>query len=311
VDLCVLSGTSHPALADAVRRTLGAGADLGRVERFPDGEIHVEVDERVGGADVFIVQATGVPGGEHLLELLLLSDACRRMGAARVSAVLPYFGYARQDRRARVGEAVGARVVADLLDTGHFARVVALDLHTDALEGFLSAPLDQITAFPLLVEAVRPYAGPDSVVVAPDAGAGKRARRFAEALGVHTALIHKTRVSGREVSAHDVVGEVRGMRPILVDDMISTGGTIAAAGRCLLEQGCAEDLTVVVSHALLVEAAVQRLSSLPIRLIATDSLPPPAALPFAREVVPLAPLLAEAVRRLHLGRPLGDLGAAR
>jgi ribose-phosphate pyrophosphokinase len=243
-----------------------------------------------------------------LIELLLLGDACRRAGAARVTAVIPYFGYARQDRRASGREPVSARLVADLLQTGGFDRVVAVDLHTTALEGFFAIPLEHLTVVPLLAEAARTGLAPHSVVVAPDLGAVKLAERYGALLLQPVAFVHKTRLSGTEVRAGAVIGDVRDRAPVIVDDMISTGGTIAAAVGALLEAGAVPDVSVVATHALLVGPALQRLAALPLRrLIATDTVIPQAGPAVPLEVASVAPLLAEAVDHLHHGRSLRGL----
>lgn len=308
MSLTLISGSANPALAESVAATLGLKPARRVLERFPDGELHVEVQEDLRGQDVYLFQPTGPPVDAHLLELLLLADACRRAGAARLTAVVPYFGYARQDRRARGGEPVGGRVVADLIAAAGLHRLVAVDLHTAALEGFFAAPLEHLSAVPVLVEAVRPAVAENAVIVAPDLGAVKLAERYARALDRPVATVHKVRLSGEEVRVRGLVGEVRGRAPLVVDDMISTGGTITAAVTTLLAAGCVPEVTVVASHALLVGPAVERLRAQPIRrLVVTDSVALPRDLPLALEVVGLAPLLAEAIDALHHERPLGRL----
>jgi len=302
MELTLFSGTANRPLGDAVAKALGHTPGACHIEHFPDGEQHVEVQVDVRGRSVCLVQSTVPPVGEHLLELLLMADACWRAGAARLTAVLPYFGYARQDRRTRPGEALGGRLVADLLARGRFERVVAVDLHTAALEGCFVMPLEHLSAMTMMADALRPYAGEGAVVVSPDLGAVKLAERYARALKLPLAIVHKSRLSADEVSVRGLVGEVRGLRPIIVDDLISTGGTIAATAECVLEAGCAPEVTVVATHALLVGPAVERLAQVPIRrLLSTDSVAPRHGLPFSHEVVHLAPLLADALRRLHLG----------
>jgi ribose-phosphate pyrophosphokinase len=298
--LHLFSGTANVPLADAVARDLGVRLGDRLLEHFPDGEMHIQIRGDVRGDYVYVVQPTGPPVGEHLLELLLLADACRRAGAERITAVVPYFGYARQDRREQSGEPLSARLVAQLIEAGGVARVVAVDLHTPSIEGCFAIPLEHLSAVDLLAEKIRPAAGQEAVIVSPDLGAVKLAQRYAALLRLPVAIVHKTRVSGTEVSVRGLVGEVRGRKPIVIDDMISTGGTIAAAIGALLDAGAVPDVAVVASHALLVGPAVERLARLPIRrLVATDSvrLATPPQLPL--EQVSLAPLLAEAVRRLH------------
>ena len=249
---------------------------------------------------MYLVQPTGPPVGEHLLELLLLADACRRAGAVRITAVVPYFGYARQDRRTQDGEPLSACLIAQLIEAGALAGMVAIDLHTPSLEGCFGIPIEHLSAVDLLAEAVRPPAGAAAVIVSPDLGAAKLAERYAARLAQPVAIVHKTRLSGTEVSVRGVVGDVRGRMPIVIDDMISTGGTVAAAIGAVLDGGAVPDLTVAATHALLVGPAGERLTRLPIRrLVATDSLSlaTPVGLPLER--VSVAPLLADAVARLH------------
>lgn len=306
--LTVLAGPSNRPLAEAIGRQLGLPLARSVVDAFPDGELHVEIQESVRGHDVYIIQPTSPPVATHLLELLLLADACRRAGAAQLTAMIPYFGYARQDRRVSDREPVSARLIADLIEVSGFGRVVAIDLHTPTLEGFFATPLEHLTAVPLLVQAVRPTVGPDSVVVAPDLGAVKLAERYGRLLQLPVAVVQKTRVSGTEVRVRGVAGNVRDRRPLVVDDMISTGGTVEAAIKTVLAEGCIPEFTVVTSHALLVGPSIDRLSALPIRsLIATDSVAIPTGLPLPLQVVSLGSLLAESIARLHESRSLSDL----
>jgi ribose-phosphate pyrophosphokinase len=242
------------------------------------------------------------------MELLLLADASRRAGAARLTPVVPYFGYARQDRRAGGREAVGARLVADLIRASGFERVIAVDVHSPALEGFFSSPLERLSAVPLLVEAVRRSVSDQDVVVAPDLGAAKLAERIGRLLHLPSAIVHKVRVSGEEVRTTGISGDVRGRAPLIVDDMVSTGGTIEAAARALLAAGCLPDLRVVMSHALLVGSAAERLRALPIReCFATDSVAGMSGHLLPMQTVSLAPLLADAIDRLHHNRSLSDI----
>ena len=308
MELTIFAGTANPSLAEGLAAKLSLPLGKREVHRFPDGELHVEIQESVRGDDVYLVQSTSSPAEKHLLELLLLADASRRAGAFRLTAIIPYFGYARQDRRASGREAVGARLVANLLESGGLLeRVVAVDVHTAAIEGFFGIPFEHLSAVPRLVESVGVYADPDSVVVAPDLGAAKLAERYAKPLELPVAMIHKSRTSGSEVSVRGITGAVRDRRPIIVDDMISTGGTIEATIGTLLEEGCEPQITVVASHGLFVGPAVERLSAAPVQhLIVTDSVKLPDGRLLPLEVVNLAPLLAEAVDCLHNDRSLDN-----
>lgn len=294
----IVEGTGHPRLARAIASELGGAPAISASEHFPDGEIHVALREDVRGQHAFIVQPTVAPVGELLVELLLLSDALRRAGAASVSAVIPYFAYARQERRSRRGEALGGRVIAELLDGGRFASIVTVDLHAPSLEGFFSTPLEHLSAVPALAAAARSFVGPDAVIVAPDLGATKLAREYGKLLDLPTALVQKQRLSGSEVAALAVLGDVRGKVPVIVDDMVSTGATIQAAAQALAAHGATGDVTVVATHGLLVGNAREVMSQAGVkRLVTTDSVPSYTG-PLAQEVVSLAPSLAEAIRRL-------------
>jgi ribose-phosphate pyrophosphokinase len=303
----LVGGSIHPALTAALGDALGLTPAARTLERFPDGELHVVVKEPVRGADVYLLQPLAPPPDAHLLELLFLADACRRAGAARITAVVPYLAWARQDRRRTDGEPLGIRLAADLL-SARADRVVSVDVHGSAAEGFFSVPLDHLTAIPALAAAIARVASPDAVVVAPDLGAAKRAEAIGRLLGLPSACVHKARLSARDVSVRGVSGEVAGRAPIVVDDMISTGATIEAAVRTLLEAGCRPEVVVAATHPVLVPGAAERLAALPLtRLVVTDALPVPALPGLATEVVPLAPLLAEAIRRLREERPLAEL----
>ena len=308
MQMTLFTGQANQPLAEAIAGRLGC--DLGRclVERFPDSELHVELQTSVRGHDVYLIQPTSPPADEHLMEILQLADACRRAGAARVTAIVPYFAYARQDRRASGRESVSARLMADLIKAGGIQRVVAVDLHTASLEGFFGVPLEHLTAVPLLADAIRPWLPDNPVVVSPDLGAVKLAERYAHHLDAPVAVVHKLRISAEEVRVRGVVGAVRGRTPVVVDDMISTGGTIAAAVQALVAAGASSDVLVVASHALLVGKAVEHLRALPVRqLVATDSVPRPANLPLPLHSASLAPLLAEAIARLHRDESLAEL----
>lgn len=298
----LLAGSSHPDLAKDLAGELGLSLGSCRLARFPDGELDVSLTEPVRGAEVFILQTLNAPVGEHLMELALLSDACHRGGAASVTAVVPYLGYARQDRREAGTEPLGARVIAELLAAARVDRVVCLDLHSRAVEGCFPRPVEHANAVPALIEHVRGRLEAPAVIVSPDLGAVKRAEAFARPLGLPVAIVHKQRVSGQDVKAHGVVGDVAGRHVIVVDDMVSTGGTLEAAVRALIEAGGRSPVTLVASHGLFVGPAHERLRGLPLaRVVVTDSVPPPFIHGVPMETVRCAPALAEVIRRLVPG----------
>jgi ribose-phosphate pyrophosphokinase len=307
VSLCIVAGTANPNLAEAVASGLGSVAMRSGLERFPDGELCPVVDP-MRGDDVYVLQPTTPPVNEHLMELALLLDACRRAGSRRVTAVVPYFGYARQDRRSRPGQAIGARVAADILAAAGADRIVVVDPHSPGFEATCSIPVEVLTATSVLVTALRNREPGRSVVVAPDLGAVKLAERFAAAVGLPVAVVRKSRISGTSVRAEELVGDVVGCQPIIVDDMISTGATIEATARLLEAHGALPQTIVAATHALLLGAAPERLDQLRLaRLLVTDTVAIPSNAPSTLEMYSVAAMLSDAIGRLHREEPLDDL----
>jgi ribose-phosphate pyrophosphokinase len=304
----IVTGSGNPPLAEAVAALLATRVCPAVLDRFPDGELHVEIEESVRGSDVYLLQPTGPPIDGHLMELLFLADACQRAGADRLTGLVPYCGYARQDRRAKGREAVGGRLTADMLSHAGFERIVAVDLHTSSLEGFFSIPLEHLSAVSLLANTLEELVTNNTVIVAPDLGAVKFAEGYGELLHRPIAIVHKTRLSGVKVEVHGIVGEVAGRTPIIVDDMISTGGTIRAAVEALISAGCMPDITVAATHALLAGPAIASLSTLPLkRIVVTDSLPLPEQSQLPLQIVSLAPMLADTIARLETGGSMSGL----
>lgn len=301
-DLAIVSGSSHPALAGRIAGVLGVDLVDARSTRFPDGELDVSVDPAVRGRDTYVVQTLGPPVNEHLVELLLLADACRRAGARRLTAVIPYLGYARKDRRTSPGDAVGLAVVADLLGPSRIDRAVLVDPHVAQADAIFRVPLEVVSGVQSIADDLKGSIVGDAVVVAPDLGAVALAERYARALGIdEMSAIRKTRVSGSDVSVTGLVGDIVDRSPIIVDDMISTGGTIAATIRLLREQGSPEHIVVAATHGVFVDDAVADLLSLQVeRLVVSDSLPNPY-LPAQVTIVGLAQTLADTIVRLSDG----------
>ena len=305
--LSLLPGSANSPLAQAIAVVLGEPLAKRNHEAFPDGEQHVEILDSVRGRDVYVIQPTSPPVHSHLVELLLLGDAAKRAGAARLTAVIPYFGYARQDRRAKGREPVTSRLMADLMQEA-FDRVVAMDVHTSSIEGFFRIPIEHLSAVPVLAEVVGAARLPKSVIVAPDLGAVKLAERYAAILDLPVAVVRKRRLSAQRVSVSGIVGDVTRRRPIIVDDMISTGATIGAAIETLIGARCAPEIMVVASHGLFVGPKTELLrSSAANKFIVTDSVALPDDLPLPVQVASVAPLLADAVSRLHRNGSLEDL----
>ena len=296
-----MAGSANVLLAENIARNVNVELLRRVLERFPDGELHIELQESVRGQDVYLVQPTCPPVDEHLFELFLMADACRRAGAIHLTAVIPYFGYARQDRRAHGREPLSVRLIADLLAKSGIGRLVAVDLHSQGVEGAFAIPVEHVSAVPILAEAVRSSVPRNAVIVSPDLGAVKMAERYAKLLDLPVAIIHKTRISGAEVSVQRIVGDVRDKQILVIDDMISTGGTIAKAIQALLEAGCSSlGIKVTTSHGLLVGSATERLGKLPIeKIYVSDSVPTPERFPVPIQVSSLDRLLAETIQRLH------------
>ena len=309
MSLEILTGSSNYALGKGVAKKLGVELAPRILERFPEGELNIEIQQSVRGCDVYLIQPTCPPVDEHFFELFLMADACRRAGATHVTAVIPYFGYARQDRRAYWREPVSLRLLADLIAASGLQRVVVVDFHSPAVESAFAIPVEHVSAVSLLADAVRPSVHKDAVVVSPDLGAVKMAEHYARLLGLSVAIVHKTRISGAEVTVQRIIGDVRNREIVVVDDMITTGATIEKAVKALLDAGCSSSgIKVVASHGLFVGNAAERLAQLPItKIYVSGSVPRPEQFPLPLQVSSLAPLLAETIQRLYRLDSLGDV----
>lgn len=307
-DVAIIAGTGNPRLAAAVAAELGAALTACSIDRFPDGELAVEIGEPVRGRTVFLIQPTGPLVNDRLVELLLLADACRRAAAGRIIALIPYFGYARSDRRMGRRTPVSARAAADMMTNSGIDHVLTLDVHAPQLEGFFRIPMDNLTAVPLLSAALRGRIGPDAVIVAPDVGAVRLAVEYGRRIGVPTAICHKERVSSSEVRVARITGEVGGRSCAIIDDMITTGGTIAECARALMAAGARAPLVVAATHGVLVGGAREKLHAAGVdHLFVTDSVAGAEGTMPPTTVVSVAPLLARAVRHLLDGHSFADL----
>ncbi len=313
MDLRLYCGTANPDLGRAMAARLRTPLGKRKLQRFPDGEVHVRLEETVRGSDVYLLQSTCPPVDEHLMELLVMIDACRRAAAARVTAIIPYFGYSRQEKKSMGREPITARLVADLLACAGTNRVVSIDLHAPAIQGFFNIEMDHLTAVQILIEHLQRHHEPDRVVVSPDTGRVKLAERYARGLGLPLVVLHKERLEVGEVEVRRVIGDVSGRRPIVIDDMITTGGTVDEAVHALLEAGAKPEVTVAATHGLLVGKAMERLANPAIaEVVVTDTVPVPPAkrLPKLR-ILSVAGLLAEATRRLNENRSISALFSAQ
>src|ERR1700685_3610714 len=273
-ELEIFTGNSNPALAREVCEHLQVRLCDADVGHFPDGEIMVEVKENVRGGDCFVIQSTCSPPNDNLMELLLLMDALRRASAKRVTAVIPYFGYSRQDRKVAPRVPISAKMVADLITTAGASRVLTVDLHAGQIQGFFNIPVDNLYAMPVMLGYLkRRMDGQKITVVSPDAGGGERARAFARRLNANLAIIDKRRRRASEVAEMQLVGEVQDSIALLVDDMIDTAGTITEAAKVILAAGASE-VWACATHPILSDPACDRLSKSPIKeLVATNSIP--------------------------------------
>jgi ribose-phosphate pyrophosphokinase len=308
-ELALLAGTANPALARRVAAHLDTPLREAVVARYPDGEIEVRIEESVRGQDCFVVQPTCPPVHEHLMELLVIADALRRASAARVTAVLPYFGYARQDRKMGPREPVTAKLVANLLTRAGVQHLLALDLHAGQLTGFFDIPLDHLSARMLLADYFLQKGLSDVVVVSPDIGGVRRAREFAQALRAPLAVIDKRRDRPNQVAeVVHVIGKVYRRTAILVDDIVDTAGTLVRAAETLLRRGVKE-VYACCTHAVLSGPAVERIAASSIReLVVTDSIPLPPHKRLDRiRVISVARLVADAIARAHAHSSVSEL----
>src|SRR5580700_494964 len=299
----VFTGNSNPALAREVTEHLGVKMGEAEVGRFPDGEVMIEVRENVRGGDCFIIQSICTPPNENLMELILLTDALRRASAGRITAVIPYFGYSRQDRKVAPRVPISAKVVADLVTASGAQRVLTVDLHAGQIQGFFNIPVDNLYAMPVLVQYLRKRLDDQKVtVVSPDAGGVERARAFARRLNANLAIIDKRRQRASEVAEMNLVGEVRDSIALLIDDMIDTAGTITEAAKVIMAAGATE-VIACATHPILSDPACERIGKSVIKeLVTTNSIPlrakTQAELPNLK-VLSVAGLIAEAIRRIH------------
>jgi ribose-phosphate pyrophosphokinase len=302
-ELQIFTGNSNPALAREVCEHLGVRVGEAEVGRFPDGEVLVEVRENVRGGDCFVLQSICTPPNDNLMELLLLMDALRRASAKRISAVIPYFGYSRQDRKVAPRVPISAKLVADVITTAGASRVLTVDLHAGQIQGFFNIPVDNLYAMPVLIQYLRKrLEGRRVSVVSPDAGGVERARAFARRLNANLAIIDKRRPRASEVAEMQLVGEVRDSSALLVDDMIDTAGTITEAAKVVMNAG-ANEVLACATHPILSDPACERLNESCLEeVITTNSIPLRAKAQAelgSLKVLSVASLIAEAIRRIH------------
>ena len=298
-EMKIFCGSAHRQLAQRICASIGVPLGDATVTSFPDGETFVKIDENIRGRDVFFVQPTCPPTNQNLMELLIMVDAARRASAARITAVLPFFGYARQDRKDQPRVPITAKLVANLLTAAGVDRVLTMDLHAQQVAGFFDIPVDHLFAAPVIIRYLRSKNIDNPVVVSPDVGGLKMASAYSGALGASLAIVAKRRKSATEIEALNVIGEVEGRNVILVDDLTETAGTLCSAARILKERG-ALDIMACVSHAVLSELAIERLKqSVITELITTNSVPVHSGDGFPITTLCIAELLGEGIKRIH------------
>ncbi len=305
--LMLVAGTAHPRLAEAIAAEIGLEPAKAHVGRFSDGEVDIKFHDDIRGADVFVIQPTCPPVNDNWIELLLLIDTLRRSSAERITAVMPYYGYARKDRKDEGRVPISAKVVANTLVSAGADRVLTMDLHAAQIQGFFDIPVDHLYAKPALLHGIRQLAVHDPVMVSPDVGGVKMARAYAKMLGADLAIVDKRRLSGSEIVVEHVIGDVAGRNLIIVDDMIATGSSIVEAARICRERG-AQQVVIAVTHALLTGPAVERLNTCAAdHLLITDTIPPRDQAPERVQVCSVAPLFARAILNIHSSESVSSL----
>jgi len=307
--LVVFSGNSNLDLAKSVCNDIGIQLGQAKVRKFSDGETQIEISENVRGKDVFIIQSTCAPVNDHLVELLMMIDAFKRSSTKRITAVIPYYGYARQDKKVAPRVPISAKLVADLLTTAGAGRVITMDLHAGQIQGFFDIPVDNLFAAPTILDYIKRTFENDTVIVSPDAGGVERARAFAKRLHAQLAIIDKRRPAPNKAEAMNVVGNVEGKRAIIVDDMVDTAGTLTEGALALIEHGASE-VHACCAHAVLSGPAVDRITKSQIKTLVvtnTNPLQENAQKCDKIRVLSVSKLLAEAIQRSHTGSSVSSL----
>jgi ribose-phosphate pyrophosphokinase len=306
-EMKVFSGSANRELAQRICDWIGTPLGQATISSFPDGETYVKIEENIRGRDVFIIQPTCPPTNQHLMELLIMVDAARRASADRITAVIPFFGYARQDRKDQPRVPITAKLVANLLHAAGVSRVLTMDLHAQQVQGFFDIPVDHLYSMPVLLKYLRTRLTRKTVVVSPDVGGLKMASAYSQALGANLAIVAKQRKSATETKALYVIGDVEGADVLLVDDLTETAGTLSSAAKVLKEHG-ALDIYAGVAHAVLVDLAIPRLQNSQIEeLITTNSTPVRTVEGFKTTVLCISELLGEGMKRIHNDESVSSL----
>ena len=308
----IFCGNSNPVFAENVCKALGLTLGKSTVTTFADGEASVSLEETVRGADVFLIQSTCKPVNDHLMELLVMIDACRRASAGRITAVIPYFGYARQDRKARSRDPISAKLVANMITAAGADRVLTMDLHANQIQGFFDIPVDNLLGTAILTQYFYDKLGTnneDYVVVSPDLGSVTRVRKFTDKLDLPMAIVDKRRPKPNVSEVMNIIGDIKDKHVILVDDMVDTAGTLCNGAKALIERGGAKSITACATHGVLSGPAIERLQNSVIdKLVLLDTIPVEGEKAIDKiEVLSVAPLFAEAIHRIYDENAISDL----
>jgi ribose-phosphate pyrophosphokinase len=305
--VALIGGSAHPKLSEEISKILGISLTDTLLTRFSDGEIRVQINEPVREKRVFIIQSLHSPANDHIMEMLLLADAARRASAAEVNLVIPYYAYARQDRKDRPRVPISAKVLAKMIENVGADRVIVVDLHAEQIQGFFDIPVEHVTALPLFAEYLKKENIEDLVIVSPDAGGAKRADKLAKKLGAELAIIYKMRPRPNAVEVFDVIGNVEGKNCVIVDDIVDTAGTLVAAADMLLSKR-AKSVRACITHGVLSGPAVERINGSKLtELVITDTIPTDDKPIKNKKVLSVAPILAEVIRRVVEGKSLSIL----
>ncbi|MDY4812635.1 MAG: ribose-phosphate pyrophosphokinase [Ruminococcus sp.] len=313
-DIKIFSGSSNKDVAQGIAGCLGLPLGKSNCCTFSDGEIAVSLNESVRGSDCYIVQSTCTPVNDNLMEMLIMIDAMKRASAGRITAVMPYFGYARQDRKAKARDPISAKLCADIITAAGADRILTMDLHANQIQGFFNIPVDHLIGAPILASHMREKMGThadDYVVVSPDLGSVTRARNFAAKIGCGLAIIDKRRQKANVSEVMNIIGDAKGKRVILVDDMIDTAGTLCNAAEAIIEKGGAIDVTACATHAVLSGPAIDRIQKSPIKeVVLLDTVPIPEEKMLDKfTILPVAPVFAEAIERIYADKPVSPINA--
>jgi ribose-phosphate pyrophosphokinase len=310
--VCILSGNAHPELATAIAAFLETPLGKSKITRFSDGESFCEIGENVRGVDAFVIQPTSSPVNDTVMELLIMCDALRRASASSITAVIPYYGYARQDRKVAPRTPITSKLVADLIQAAGVTRVVSMDLHAGQIQGFFNIPFDHLFAMPVMLEDyIKKHFDSSAVFVSPDSGGVERARAFSKRLNAQLAIIDKRREKANVSEVMNLIGDVKGRDCIIIDDMIDTAGTLAGAARALQQKG-AKRIVACASHGVLSGPAIQRITDSPLtEVVVTDTIPMSAEAKASPKIkqVSIARLLGEAIKRIHSSDSVSSLFA--